>query len=84
MTRRKVYDPVVPLFLIGATIAEGVKRRGGKLFRISVVRTPNHQYQIKYTCRAKDANNKAEWCTQPIASEPDVPYETTPEDREND
>ena len=61
MTRRKVYDPVVPLFLTGATISEGVKRRGGKLFRISVVRTTSHQYLIKYTCRAKDANNRGPW-----------------------
>jgi hypothetical protein len=54
MTRKKVYDPAVPLFLIAAAIAGGVKRRGGKLFRISVVRTDDHQYRIKYKCRVKE------------------------------
>ncbi len=57
MTRPRVYDPEVPLFLIASTIAEGVRRRGGKLFRISVVRTHTHQYRIKYKCRAKDAHS---------------------------
>ena len=55
MTKRKEYEPPVPLFMIGAAIAKGVKLRGGKLFRISVARTHSHQYVIKYTCRAKDA-----------------------------
>jgi hypothetical protein len=54
MTKKKEYDPEVPLFLIATAIAGGVKQRGGKLFRISVVRTAAHQYLIKYTCRAKE------------------------------
>ena len=54
MSRRRKYDVPVPLFLIGAAITKGVKLRGGKLFRISVVRTHSHQYLIKYKCRAKD------------------------------
>lgn len=57
MTRRKQYDPEVPLFLIATAIAHGVKQRGGKLFRISVVRTCSHQYLIKYKCRARDARH---------------------------
>jgi hypothetical protein len=55
MTRRKVYNPEVPLFMIAAVISRGVKQRGGKLFRISVVRTAAHQYLIKYKCRVKEA-----------------------------
>jgi len=54
MTRKKEYDPEVPLFLIATAIAGGVKQRGGKLFRISVVRTAAHQYLIKYKCRARN------------------------------
>jgi hypothetical protein len=57
MTKKKEYDLEVPLFLIATAIAGGVKQRGGKLFRISVVRTAAHQYQIKYTCRARDARS---------------------------
>ena len=57
MTKKKVYDANVPLFLIATAIAGGVKERGGKLFRISVVRTAEHQYLIKYKCRARDANH---------------------------
>ena len=57
MTRRKVYDPEVPLFLIASAIAGGVKQRGGKLFRISVVRIAGHRYRIKYKCRARDARS---------------------------
>ena len=57
MTRRKVYDPEVPLFMIASAIADGVKKRGGKLFRISVVRIAKHQYRIKYKCRARDARS---------------------------
>ncbi len=56
MTKKKECDVKVPLFLIATAIASGVKKRGGKLFRISVVRTAEHQYQIKYTCHAVDAN----------------------------
>jgi hypothetical protein len=57
VTKPKQYDPEVPLFLIATAIASGVKKRGGKLFRISVVRTYSHQYLIKYKCRAKDARS---------------------------
>ena len=57
MTKRREYDPEVPLFLIATAISHGVKKRGHKLFRISVVRTASHQYMIKYKCRAKDANS---------------------------
>jgi hypothetical protein len=57
MTKRREYDMPVPLFLIGAAITRGVKLRGGKLFRISVVRTHSHHYLIKYKCRARDAEN---------------------------
>ena len=53
MTKPKVYDPEVPLFLIATAVAEGVRKRGGKLFRISVVRTHSHAYRIKYKCRLK-------------------------------
>jgi hypothetical protein len=53
MTKPKVYDPEVPLFLIATAVAEGVRKRGGKLFRISVVRTHSHAYRIKYKCRVK-------------------------------
>jgi hypothetical protein len=58
MTRKKEYDPEVPLFLIAAAIAGGVKQRGGKLFRISVVRTAAHQYLIKYKCRANEGRTQ--------------------------
>ena len=47
MTRPKVYDPVVPLFLIATAVADGVRKRGGKLYRISVVREHSHAYRIK-------------------------------------
>ena len=56
MTKKNGYHPEVPLFLIPTAIASGVKKRGGKLFRIPVVRAAVHQYLIKYTCRARDAN----------------------------
>lgn len=58
MTRRRHYDTPVPLYLIGMAITHGVKLRGGKLFRISVVRTHSHHYLIKYKCRARDANTR--------------------------
>ena len=57
MTKKKEYDPKVPLFLVATAIAVVVKKRGGKLFRVSVVRTAEHQYQIKYKCRAMDASH---------------------------
>jgi len=53
MTRSKRYDPVVPLFLIATAVADGIRKRGGKLYRISVVRTHSHAYRIKYKCRVK-------------------------------
>ena len=53
MTRPKVYDPEVPVFLIATAVAEGVRKHGGKLFRISVARTHSHAYRIKYKCRVK-------------------------------
>ena len=76
MTRRKQYDPEVPLFMIAAAIASGVKKRGGKLFRISVVRTYSHQYLIKYKCRAKDARRtRASFNLPPSALELPIPDE---------
>jgi hypothetical protein len=58
MTGRKVFDPDVPLFLIASAIAHGVKQRGGKLYRISVARTAEHQYRIRFKCRARDARER--------------------------
>ncbi|MFA6225959.1 MAG: hypothetical protein WC620_07260 [Methanoregula sp.] len=55
MTKPKVYDPEVPLFLIATAVADGVRKRGGKLFRISIVRTHSHAYRIKFKCRVKEA-----------------------------
>ena len=55
MTKPNRYDPVVPLFLIPTVVAEGIRKRGGKLYRISVVRTHSHAYRIKYKCRVKEA-----------------------------
>lgn len=57
MTKKKECDVKVPLFLIAPAIAGGVKKRGGKRYRVSVVRTAEHQYQIKYTCQAVHANH---------------------------
>jgi hypothetical protein len=56
VTARKIYETQVPLFLIPVAIANGVRQRGAKLFRISVVRTSAHQYRIQYKCRAKDTS----------------------------
>ncbi len=53
MTRKNRSDPVVPLFLIATAVADGIRKRGGKLYRISVVRTHSHAYRIKYKCRMK-------------------------------
>ncbi|PKL70660.1 MAG: hypothetical protein CVV30_04745 [Methanomicrobiales archaeon HGW-Methanomicrobiales-1] len=53
MTRAQRNDPIVPLFLIATAVADGVRKRGGKLYRISVVRTHSHAYRIKYKCRMK-------------------------------
>lgn len=55
MTKPNHYDPIVPLFLIPTVVAEGIRKRGGKLYRISVVRTHSHAYRIKYKCRVKEA-----------------------------
>ncbi|PKL65496.1 MAG: hypothetical protein CVV32_03285 [Methanomicrobiales archaeon HGW-Methanomicrobiales-3] len=79
MTRRKVYDPDVPLFMIASAIANGVKKRGGKLFRISVVRIAEHQYRIKYTCRARDARS-----TRPdFPGESPLPGQALPDEAED-
>ena len=55
VTQPKGHDPEVPLFLIANAVAEGIRRRGGKLYRISVVRTHSHRYRIRYKCRVKAA-----------------------------
>ena len=55
MTKPKEYDLVVPLHLIPVTIAQRIRERGGKLYRISVVRTHEHHYTVKCKCRAKIA-----------------------------
>jgi hypothetical protein len=81
MTKKKEYDPKVPLFLIATAIAGGVKKRGGKLFRISVVRTAEHQYQIKYKCRARDANHR---CASVILSPSPLDQPSPDEVREHD
>jgi hypothetical protein len=57
MTKKMECDPKVPLFLVATAIAGVVKKRGGKLVRISVVRTAGNQYLIKYRCRAMDASH---------------------------
>ena len=57
MTKKKECDVKVPLFLIATAIARGVVKRGGKRYRVPVVRTAEHQYQIKYTCHAVHANH---------------------------
>jgi hypothetical protein len=76
VTKPKQFDPEVPLFLIATAIASGVKRRGGKLFRISVVRTDSHKYLIKYKCRAKDAcHTRASFNLPPSVLELTVPDE---------
>jgi hypothetical protein len=78
MTKKKKYDPEVPLFLIATAIARGVKQRGGKLFRISVVRTAAHQYLIKYICRARNARS-----TRGSLLLPPVPEILTPDEAED-
>jgi hypothetical protein len=55
MTRPKEYDHVVPLHLIPVTIAQRIRERGEKLYRISIVRTHLHHYSVKCKCRAKIA-----------------------------
>ena len=55
MTQPKEYDLVVPLHLIPVTIAQRIRERGGNLYRISIIRTHQHQYTIKCKCRAKIA-----------------------------
>lgn len=79
MTRRKVYNPDVPLFMIASAIAHGVKERGGKLFRISVVRIAEHQYRIKYKCRVKDARSTR----PPFPFESPRPEPTFPDEAED-
>jgi len=79
MTRRKVYDPDVPLFMIASAIANGVKKRGGKLFRISVVRIAEHQYRIKYKCRARDARS----IRPPFPLESPMPGQALPDEAED-
>ena len=74
MTKRRQYDTPVPLYLIGMAITHGVKLRGGKLFRISVVRTHSHHYLIKYKCRARDAENAPDIDTTEVA----IDLEQTP------
>ncbi|MFA4877495.1 MAG: hypothetical protein WC586_08780 [Methanoregula sp.] len=39
-------------------MAEGVKQRGAKLFRISVIRTLVHQYRIRYWCRVRTCQER--------------------------
>ncbi len=55
MTRPKEYDRIVPLHLIPVTIAQRIRERGEKLYRISIVRTHLHHYTVKCKCRAKIA-----------------------------
>ncbi len=55
VTKYKHSDTAVPLFLIATAVAEGIRKRGGKLYRISVVRTHSHAYRIRYKCRVKEA-----------------------------
>ncbi len=76
MTKKKVYDLNVPLFLIATAIARGVKKQGGRLFRISVVRTEGHQYLIKYKCRARDTNHSG---ASAILSQPAI-QDPSPDD----
>ncbi|MCX6683595.1 MAG: hypothetical protein NTZ37_02545 [Methanoregula sp.] len=63
MTKPREYDLVVPLHLIPVTIAQRIQERGGKLYRISVVRTHQHHYTVKCKCRAKIAMEPLE---QPV------------------
>jgi hypothetical protein len=63
MTKPREYDLVVPLHLIPVTIAQRIRERGGKLYRISVVRTHQHHYTVKCKCRAKIAMEPLE---QPV------------------
>ncbi len=51
MTRPVPCERNVPLFLIARAVADGVKQRGARLYRISIVRIREHQYRIRYTCR---------------------------------
>lgn len=76
MTKKMEYDPKVPLFLVATAIAGVVKKRGGKLVRISVVRTAKHQYLIRYRCRAMDASHtRASITLFPYTPEHPIPDE---------
>jgi hypothetical protein len=60
MTRPVNYDLMVPLHLIPVTIAQRIRERGGNLYRISIVRTHEHQYTVKCKCRARIAREPLE------------------------
>ncbi len=72
MTRPKEYDRVVPLHLIPVTIAQRIRERGEKLYRISIVRTHRHHYTVKCKCRAKIA-------MEPLVDSTDPPLSLEPE-----
>jgi hypothetical protein len=69
MTRPKEYDLVVPLHLIPVTIAQRIRERGEKLYRISIVRTHLHHYTVKCKCRAKIAMEPLEDSTDYSAAQ---------------
>jgi hypothetical protein len=71
MTRPKEYDHVVPLHLIPVTIAQRIRERGEKLYRISIVRTHLHHYTVKCKCRAKIAMKPIEDSTDLPLSQPE-------------
>lgn len=53
MTRAKsVRVSEIPLYLLGLTLTRLVCERGGKVYRISVVRTHYHHYNISVRTRS--------------------------------
>ena len=54
-TRRAFEMREVPLYMVPAAIRRGIKEKGGKTYRVVVVRTHWNHYNIKIRCSTKKA-----------------------------